>query len=204
MILLIKGPAHLICMWRFTCDVTSSFSFFFPLNEWIKKLHWFTVWPSATLQAQYTVLPLRLERRGRTLTGFLTQQVHELQKQWKNVNTGQRSHWAVWLACPYFVFLVQLHSLLVFSNESAFPAFKNDEKLHNACWMKNTVAIVCSTQKDGDDAPQSICLCQITIHKPGNVCFFSLFTSTPIAFFLFTTDLIQRTVRDSLLQQRLL
>lgn len=125
---------------------------FFPLNEWIKKLHWFTVWPSATLQAQYTVLPLRLERRGRTLTGFLTQQVHELQKQWKNVNTGQRSHWAVWLACPYFVFLVQLHSLLVFSNESAFPAFKNDEKLHNACWMKNTVAIVCSTQKDGDDA----------------------------------------------------
>lgn len=35
MIPLSKGPAHLICMWRFTCDVTSSFSFF-P-SKWVDK-----------------------------------------------------------------------------------------------------------------------------------------------------------------------
>lgn len=90
-------------------------------------------------------------------------------------------------------------------NLSAFPAFKNDEKLHNACWMKNTVAIVCSTQKDGDDALLKASVYVRLQFTNLEMCvFFSSFTSTAIAFFLFTTDLIQRTVRDSLLQQRLL
>lgn len=67
-------------------------------------------------------------------------------------------------------------------------------------------AIVCSTQKDGDDAllKASVYVRLQFTNLEKCVCFFSSFTSTAIAFFLFTADLIQRTVRDSLLQQRLL
>lgn len=72
---------------------------------------------------------------------------------------------------------------------------KDDEKPHNARWMKNTIAIVCSAQKDGYDALLKASV-YVRLHKPGNVfvLFFSSyvvgkktqvfrFASTAAAFF---------------------
>lgn len=72
------------------------------------------------------------------------------EKMWTQVRGHtELSGWPVLILCSLFNCI---RCLCFQMNLSAFPAFKNDEKLHNACWMKNTVAIVCSTQKDGDDA----------------------------------------------------
>lgn len=42
----------------------------------------------------------------------------------------------------------------------------NVEKLHNACWIKNTIAIVCCTQRHGDDIFLKASV-YVRLQKPG-------------------------------------
>lgn len=66
---------------------------------------------------------------------------------------------------------VQLHSLCV-SEAIDLPLLhlKDDEKPHNVRWMKNTIAIVYSEQKDEGDALIEACV-HVRLCKPGNEFF---------------------------------
>lgn len=162
MIPLIEGPAHLICMWRFTCDVTSSVFLFFLLFfffKWVGKkaplIHCLTLcYPPSSI----FFLPIYCTPTAPWKERKDTDRISNTAGAWTPETVKECEHRSeVTLGCLVGLsFLSSLFNCIRFLcfqiNLSAFPAFKNDEKLHNACWMKNTVAIVCSTQKDGDDA----------------------------------------------------
>ena len=135
--------------------------------------------PLSPISYPYTVLPLLpmhfLNERQDTDRWFSNicreECIHSITNEHQKETNSMikvKGHAAVLFGCQCCLLCSITLCLCIFEAiDLPLLRLKDDETLHNALWMKNTIAIVCRAQKDC--SPQS----RLHKHKPGNLFFLS-------------------------------